>query len=254
MIGVTTRTRAVILDFDDTLADSRRHRAPVMADVLSNLGAHPVSADDVRRMWGVPFRTLVSTLAPSVDYEVFTASYTRSLSGADPVFFSGSAEFLRLLHDCGVIVIILTTGGRELIVRELELAGLAGCVTAVFGTDETAFQKPDPRALDEVLEVLRQLRIDPAETVYIGDSLNDLQVARGRAIAFLGVTSGTASPADFLEHGVPDEHIFSTIATVSPVVERMVDADRHRLSSIATELDDEQLLDYYEVALGYAAT
>ncbi len=74
-------------------------------------------------------------------------------------------------------------------------------------SEDTPYHKPDPRVFDLTKARLHALGISPAATLYVGDSLRDLQAAWGAQFQFVGIGHNTTSPGDFEAEGaswVPD--------------------------------------------------
>ena len=79
----------------------------------------------------------------------------------------------------------------------LEQAGLATFFLVVVSGDTLPVKKPDPRP---ILHACAQLGVAPAETVMIGDSMNDVQAGRSAGLYVLAVPYGynEGRPADDL--------------------------------------------------------
>ena len=67
--------------------------------------------------------------------------------------------------------------------------------------EDTSHHKPDPQVFLPALHFLQQHQIQPHETLYVGDHLNDMRAATGAGLQFIGVTTGLISDAEFAEHG-----------------------------------------------------
>ena len=72
----------------------------------------------------------------------------------------------------------------------LDVHGLDPHVDAVVGRDTVATRKPDPEPL---LETLRQIDVDPADAVFVGDSQRDEEAARRAGVAFRYVDERSAT-------------------------------------------------------------
>ncbi len=71
--------------------------------------------------------------------------------------------------------------------RALESHGLASAVDVIVGRDTVETQKPDPEPL---LVAVDELGVEPADTVFIGDSARDEQTARRAGVEFEYVGDG----------------------------------------------------------------
>ena len=81
---------------------------------------------------------------------------------------------------------LVTSGDRNRVCTQLRKFGLTRAFRARVCGGDTQEKKPDPAPL---LMALRQMKLTPQECVYVGDTPEDLQMARAagmRAIAVLG--------------------------------------------------------------------
>jgi phosphoglycolate phosphatase-like HAD superfamily hydrolase len=86
--------------------------------------------------------------------------------------------------------------------------GIRDLVDVLVGTDEVPHGKPAP---DSALLALKQLRVEAADTWYVGDALSDVAMSLAAGMRPLGVTTGACSEEQLLEAGAelvvssPDE-------------------------------------------------
>jgi phosphoglycolate phosphatase len=71
--------------------------------------------------------------------------------------------------------------------RELAALGLADFFGVVVCADEAGARKPDPAPL---LLALARLRVPPGEAAYMGDSPEDIQMARAANVFAVGIPGG----------------------------------------------------------------
>ncbi len=96
----------------------------------------------------------------------------------------GAAEVIAGLASRGIATSVVTSGSRERVVREIDAHGLANqLLHPVFGTD-VHNKKPHPEAL---LLCLDRLSIKPEEAVYVGDSAEDIEMARAAGVYSVAV-------------------------------------------------------------------
>ncbi len=75
--------------------------------------------------------------------------------------------------------------------------------------------KPSPRVFDQFIK----LGFNPADTLFIGDSVADdlaAAIAHEPPFKFAGIISGVSSMAEFVKAGVPVTHIFKNVTHVQP--------------------------------------
>ena len=97
----------------------------------------------------------------------------------------GARDSLSLLTERGVTAAIVTSGSRDRVTREILDYGLhfAECV---FGSD-VHNRKPHPEALQLCLS---RLGIPPRDAAYVGDSPEDVEMARAAGVVAVAVPGG----------------------------------------------------------------
>ncbi|PSB91656.1 HAD-IA family hydrolase [Candidatus Pandoraea novymonadis] len=116
------------------------------------------------------------------------------------VLFEGVRELLDELHTRGCFLTVATGKSRVGLNRALEETGLMGLFDATRCADET-FSKPHPSMLQELALELGQ---DLSRTVMIGDTTDDLQMAKNAGAASVGVCYGGAYSREQLEAFSPN--------------------------------------------------
>ena len=92
----------------------------------------------------------------------------------------------------------IVTGSGE---RSLELLyeqGVAGLFDAVITGADVEQRKPDPEGL---LKCLGRMDADPADTIYVGDSVIDMQASHAAGVVPIGVLTGAGTSASLCEAG-----------------------------------------------------
>ena len=188
--------RAVLFDFDYTLADSSEGIVVCMNHALGRLGLPPAAAHAIRRTIGLDPRTALGILAGEEwrsREDEFLEHFVRKADEvmiASTSFLPGAARVLRTLHHAGYRVGIVTTKYRRRVVDALERDGLRALVEVVVGADDVPRPKPAP---DGLLRAAELLGIPTGDCVFVGDSEVDAMAARTAGMAFVAVLSGTTT-------------------------------------------------------------
>jgi phosphoglycolate phosphatase len=191
------KRNALIFDLDGTLVDSAPDLHRCLNAVLAEQGRSPVSLGDIRPMVGDGAAKLVergfaetgapcdpAALPAQVDRFLFHYAAGRH---ALTTPFPGVAETLKSLAARGCRLGICTNKPYRPTMETLEVLGLTRFFGAVTGGDSLPARKPDPRHLLGTLALLGA----PAETaVMVGDSANDVAVARAAGVPSLIVSYG----------------------------------------------------------------
>jgi HAD superfamily hydrolase (TIGR01509 family) len=100
---------------------------------------------------------------------------------------AGAREALDRLRDAGVTLALVTSGERQRVEREQAALGLAGAFATMVCGGETPHRKPHPQPL---LVALGRLEVAAAESVYVGDSPEDVEMARAASVFTVGIPGG----------------------------------------------------------------
>jgi phosphoglycolate phosphatase len=187
--------RAVIFDFDGTLADSYDAITASVNHVRAANGLPALPEAEVRKHVGRGLEKLLADLLPGTDPVRNVALYREH-------HVTIMRDGTRLLPGAREAVVALKESGRRLAVCSnkkvdftrdlLDCLGLADCFDVVLGPDDVPHPKPAP---DMILEALRRLAVPPAEALYVGDMDVDVQTARAAGVPVWVVPTGSADRA-----------------------------------------------------------
>jgi len=108
--------------------------------------------------------------------------------------FAGIREMLDELDGRGFFLAVATGKTRIGLARALAQHGIADRFAALRCADE-GFPKPHP---DMLLALMGRLGVEPAETLMIGDTTHDLELARNAGVSALAVTYGAHPSAGLM--------------------------------------------------------
>ena len=207
---------AVVFDLDGTLADTVPVIAHHIAETITSFGTL-VRPEDVVPYIGRPLEVALAELAelPLDDpriVEIIDAYRTRWRGAVDvhgeTLLLPGARALLRRLREAGLAVGVVTAKRHAEADHLLVAMGIRDLVDVLVGTDEVPHGKPAP---DSALLALKQLRVEAADTWYVGDALSDVAMSLAAGMRPLGVTTGACSEEQLLEAGAelvvssPDE-------------------------------------------------
>jgi phosphoglycolate phosphatase len=202
------RDAAVLFDLDGTVLDTPALIVRVFAAVLTRHGV-AFDAEQARRTIGIPLQRAFTQLLPTAEpalIDTCIAEYRATFKQesdacAERLPFPDARPFIESLKRSGVRIAAVTSKiqvSAEDILRTTQLREL---FDGVFGHDAVAHGKPAP---DLALLAASSLRVAPANALVIGDSTDDLRMARAAGIDAIGVSWGVSTPADFTAHGFPE--------------------------------------------------
>lgn len=199
---MTHRLNLLVFDWDGTLMDSEARIVACIQAAIEDLGLEPREVAAVRNIIGLGLSEAISTLYPGCDntlvasmtdryrYHFLTANPTRS------ELFPGAEETIRGLGEAGYLLAVATGKGRRGLDLVLEETGLGKYFHATRCADET-FSKPHPQMLEELMD---ELGTAPGETLMIGDTEYDMQMATNARTHSLAVSYGVHEKERLLRH------------------------------------------------------
>ena len=107
--------------------------------------------------------------------------------------FPGVVEGVRLLHDAGIAMGVVTSKRAPLATRGLQITGIWPYMDCLIGPDECQNPKPAP---DPILLGARMLGVDSAACAYLGDSPFDIQAANAAGVTSVAALWGMFPAAD----------------------------------------------------------
>lgn len=211
--------KLAIFDFDGTLVDSAPGIVDVMLDVVNEYQFKPEVLELWKHLIGIPLLRQTEILFPDHPHEFHeevTQRYreiydTKAIAICPP--FPGLQAMLQSLKEAGVLMTIATSKRRHLVETVLEFHKLTSYFEMVIGAQDVTYHKPDP---ESVQITVNKLGIALAETVVIGDSTFDLEMARSAGVDAIGVTTGIHT----FEHLTKAEpkFIVSSLLEVGPLI------------------------------------
>jgi len=195
--------RLLVFDWDGTLMDSQARIVGCFQAAAVDVGVDVPQGDRAKDVIGLGLQEATERLFPDLDgVQVgrVVERYRHHFLGDHPTpseLFPGVVETLEGLADEGYLLGIATGKSRRGLDKVLRETGLGGLFHASRCADE-AFSKPHPQMLEEVMAVLGA---GPADTLMIGDTEYDMQMARNAGVPGLAVSYGVHPPSRLLAEG-----------------------------------------------------
>ncbi|MBI3148123.1 MAG: HAD-IA family hydrolase [Betaproteobacteria bacterium] len=188
---MTERYRLVVFDWDGTLADSAAIIAESIQEACRDLGLEVPDESSAKYVIGLGLADAVAHVAPGIAPAArreLAERYRSHYLARDPNIrlFAGVTELLDLLAARGAWLAVATGKSRVGLARALEQSGLGGRFLATRCADE-GLPKPHP---DMLLHLIEHLGVAAAETVMIGDTTHDVQMAHNAGVAGVAVSWG----------------------------------------------------------------
>lgn len=192
--------QAVLFDWDGTLVNSAETSYRCYVRVFEHFGI-AFGPEDFGRTYSPDwYRTYEAMGLPRDRWDeadgVWLEAYARSESRLLP----GAREALDRVGRAGLARGLVTSGDGRRVRRELRTLGLLEMFQAVVCKEDATRRKPDPEAL---LLALARLGTPATAAAYVGDSPEDVEMARAAGAYAVGVPGGFPNRAA-LEAARPD--------------------------------------------------
>lgn len=182
--------RAIIFDLDGTLIHSAPDLHAAANVALATEGRATLDLETITSFIGDGVETLIDRCLAATGEateEARNSAFSRFLSAYQDDMttltrtYPGVDHCLKHLRAAGIPLAICTnkpTGPATGICAELHLSHYFHIIS---GAENGQPKKPDPRPL---LNVVKRLKLDPSDVLYIGDSHVDYQTARNAGMSF----------------------------------------------------------------------
>jgi phosphoglycolate phosphatase len=190
------RFRFVVFDWDGTLSDSTAIIAHSLQQACRDLGEPMPDDIDARFVIGLGLADAIRHVAPGLPrgrHSDLAARYRHHYLARDEgiSLYAGVQEMLAELDAAGFVLGLATGKTRAGLARALAQHPI-GKHFAVTRCADEGLPKPHPGML---LHLMEQVGAEPRETLMIGDTTHDLELARNAGAAALAVAYGAHAPA-----------------------------------------------------------
>jgi HAD superfamily hydrolase (TIGR01509 family) len=189
---------AAIFDWDGTLVDTMAmiYRANVAS--LRHYGL-TMSREWFREQYTPDWRRGYQELGiPEHLWDEMAGRWAAEMARMRPRAMPWARGALRDLRRHGVMVGLVTASTRGVVEPNIERLNLEGVFQTAWYSDDVERSKPHPEALYRALD---DLDVTAADTVYVGDTLVDLEMTVAAGASFVAVGT-TMSPEAFHDAGV----------------------------------------------------
>jgi HAD superfamily hydrolase (TIGR01509 family) len=176
-------TRAVLFDWDGTLLDSYEADLRAYLSMFHALGINWTERELARHYSPNWLRVYRAALLPRSKWIEADRLWTRAYKLENPPLLAGARRVVRLLaqkFDLGIV----TSGNRPRVRRQLRQLELASYFSACVCSEDASKRKPHPAPLQLALKRLRRA---PEHCVYVGDTAEDIEMARSAGVRAIGV-------------------------------------------------------------------
>lgn len=195
--GMAPRFRLLVFDWDGTLADSTDIIAAALQSACRDIGHAVPTAAAARFVIGLGLVDALKYVAPTLPVERYpelARRYRHHYLAAESEIplFAGAREMLERLTQDGHLLAVATGKSRAGLDRALSYHRVDTLFHATRCADEGP-PKPDPAML---LYLMQRLGVKADETLMIGDTTHDLEMARLAGVAAVALGHGAHAYAE----------------------------------------------------------
>ena len=175
--------RAVLFDWDGTLLNSYDADLHAYLSMFHALGINWTERELAQHYSPNWLRVYRAAQLPRSKWIEADRLWTRAYKLENPPLLPGARHIVRLLSqkfDLGIV----TSGNRARVRRQLRQLELASYFSACVCSEDAAKRKPHPAPLQLALQRLRRA---PEHCVYVGDTAEDIEMARSAGVRAIGV-------------------------------------------------------------------
>ncbi len=178
----------VVFDWEGTVADTLGHILHRISEEAKSLGFGSVDPYLARNYVSLGLVQSLKKLFPHlslIQLEQLLHSVQTSVvpRPSEPCLIPGVKKFITQLTSLGIDVAIATNKGHQSLMRALQTSGL----NELFKVTRSAGQvpaKPCPQMLQEIMD---EFGYKPSQTLMIGDSIADMEMAKSLEVTAIGV-------------------------------------------------------------------
>ncbi len=199
MTRLAFHARVVLLDWDGTLLNSYAADARAYLAMFRALQIHWGIAELKRHYSPDWYRVYRAARIPRLKWAHADRLWRSAYSEECPPLMPGARMVLRSLGRSFVLGIV-TSGSRGRVRQQLREFGLADCFSTCIFSEDAPRKKPHPAPLQLAL---KRLRAAAEDSVYVGDTPEDVEMARRAGVRAIGVL-GPFPTADRIRAAQPD--------------------------------------------------
>ncbi|MGB9740286.1 MAG: HAD family hydrolase [Candidatus Bathyarchaeia archaeon] len=195
MVAKKLRVKAVLLDLDGTIVDSREAYLEALKHAFSatgqNMMIEKTALEIPKRLeQNLPINDLIGNVNAQRFLEVYLKSYYEATAAKTKPMPKISETLDKLSGRAKLALITMRYVPKENVISELEGFGLSKYFQYVVTALDTKNPKPSPEAL---IRCAKQLCVEPCECAVVGDSVADVKAGKRAGAKTVAVLTGIFS-------------------------------------------------------------
>ncbi|WP_278926013.1 HAD family hydrolase [Staphylococcus auricularis] len=198
--------RNMVFDFDGTIADSKTCSVIATQKAFVDFGLEEPSEQIIEYYMGIPieksFGLMSTTPLNESELDSLIHIFRENYKEVETTYldiYKGVYDALQSLHEKAKLFVV-SSKKTDVLKRNLTTLNVDSFFLEVIGSDKVENHKPAP---DGLLYILDKYQLQKNETVYVGDAIFDIQMAKNANVKSCAVTWGSHS-TEALEQEAPD--------------------------------------------------
>lgn len=199
------RRKAIIFDFDYTIADSSKGVVSCINYALNEMGIAAVCVEEACRTIGQSLPNTFNKLCGGEMADRADEFARLFVKHADKVMtdltelYEDVPETMRILKDSGFRLGIVSSKFRYRIEQILQKSLLNNVFDVIIGGEDVTYHKPHSEGL---IKAIRRLNVKHEDTIYVGDSITDAETIKDFDIRFVAALTGVTRKEEFAGYNV----------------------------------------------------
>ena len=196
--------KAVIFDLDGTLLDTIDDIAISSNLVLKYYGKSPIPIEDYNYIVGQGAVALIRDILPDLPAEkesealgLFEKYYSKQFT-VNTKIYEDISKVLTFLQVKGIKMAVLSNKPNSFTKKCVMKYLRDWKFDLVYGIRDGIPRKPNEAG---AIEILKELHVEPNETLFIGDTKVDMQTAKNANMSSIGVLWGFREEEELVQHG-----------------------------------------------------
>lgn len=177
------KNKAFIFDWSGTLSDNFHLFCKVCDLMFVELDKEPISPDEIRRNFTIPFMKFWNIYFPDLTLEKQCEMFDKYIHQVgEPELYDNVFNVVNFLHQSGYKIFILSGDPESKLFPEIDKSGLANLITKKIGGIH------DKR--DMLSYLVKEFSLDKNKTFYIGDTSGDVEAGKFAGLETIGISWG----------------------------------------------------------------
>jgi len=177
------KNKAFIFDWSGTLSDNFHLFCKVCDLMFVELGKIPISAEEVKQNFTLPYMKFWNKYFPDLSKEVQCVLYEKFIHQVgEPELYKNVEEIIDFLHKNNYKIFILSSDPISKLLPEIQKTNFIKSITKIVGNIH------DKK--DLIVSFVEDFDLDKTSTFYVGDTSGDVEAGRFAGVKTVGISWG----------------------------------------------------------------